>query len=127
MQENGTVKKVTEKFLINSLSVTEAEAMAMNVIIPFQSGEIAVVSVKRNDIAEVFNADAEKFWLVKVAFITIDEKSGKEKRAVNQILVGADNFDDAVKAFYDGMNGTNCDYQIVSLSESPIVEVVTAK
>ena len=75
-QENGSIKKVTEPYLVDALSFTEAEARIIEEQAPFISGEVDVNAVKRTRIAEImFDDSADKWYLVKVAFITIDEKT----------------------------------------------------
>lgn len=68
-----------------------------------------------------------RFWLCKVAFITLDEKTAAEKRTISQILVGAPDFTKALEHFNDGMKGTMADFEIVSLAETPIKEFYPAK
>ena len=99
-QENGSVKKVSEPYLVDALSFTEAEARITEEQRPFISGEFSVDAVKRTKIAEIFfNDGADRWYMVKVAFITIDEKTAKEKRSVSQILVQASNFREALEIF----------------------------
>lgn len=123
MTENGLVKKVTEPYLFDALSFTEAECRAIEELTPFISGEFTVKACKRTPIAEIFNIDAERYYLAKVAFITLDEKAGVEKRTISQILVGANDFDTALQIFKEGMSGTMADFKLVSLSETQIMDV----
>lgn len=128
MQENGTVKKTTEKNLFDALSFTECEARTVEEIAPFISGEYTVKAVKKTKIVEIFFDDtADKFYLVCVAFITIDEKTTVEKRTISQILVQANDFDGAVASFKEGMKGTMADFEIVSVAETPYMGVYPAK
>ena len=128
IQENGAVKKVTEKNLFDALSFTEAEARTIEEITPYISGDFSVKAVKKTKISEIFFDDtADKFYLVNVAFITIDEKSGVEKETISQILVQANDFDGAVAAFKDGMKGTMADWVIKSVTETPYMGVYPAK
>lgn len=127
MLENGTVKKTTEKFLVDALSFAEAEARTTEERTPYMSGDFDVRAAKKTKIAEIFNIGAERYWLVKVAFITIDERTVVEKRTISQILVGAADFSNAIEVFNEGMKGTMADFEIVSLSETPIMDVFTAK
>lgn len=127
IQENGVVKKVTEKNLFDALSFTEAEERTINELTPYISGEFTVKSVKKTKIAEVFwNKNADRFYLVNTAFVTNDEKSGTEKRTITQILVQANDFDSAVTAFKDGMKSTMADWEIVSVAETPYMDVYPA-
>lgn len=127
MQENGAVKKVNEPYLVDALSFTEAESRFIEEITPYISGEFTVTVAKRTKIAEIFNIGAERYWLVKVAFITIDERTAAEKRTISQILVGAPDFTNAIEEFNEGMKGTMADFEIVSIAETPITDVYPAK
>ena len=127
IMENGTVKKVTEKNLFDALSFTEAEARTIEELTPYISGEFTVKAVKKTKISQVFwNKDADRFYLVNVAFITIDENTGAEKQTVTQMLVQANDFDGAVSAFKDGMKQTMADWKIISVAETPYMDVYTA-
>ena len=127
MQENGLVKRVNEPYLVDALSFAEAESRFIEEITPFISGEFTVTVAKRTKIAEIFNLGAERYYLAKVAFITIDERTAAEKRAISQMLVGASDFKEAYDNFLDGMKGTMADFELVSLAETPIMDVYPAK
>jgi len=126
--ENGAVKKVNEPYLLDALSFTEAEARMIEEITPFISGDFTVSAVKRTKISEIFWDDsADKWYMVKVAFITIDEKTAAEKKTTSLILVAANDFQGAVDAFVEGMKDTMADYEIVSIAETPIMDVYRMK
>lgn len=126
--ENGAQKKVTEPYLIDALSFTEAEARIIEEITPFISGEFSVSAVKRTKIGEIFWDDsADKWYLVKVAFITIDEKTAVEKKTTSLILVAASDFKGAYDNFMEGMKGTMADFDITSITETPIMDVYKVK
>lgn len=128
MMENGIVKKVNEPYLVDALSFTEAEARIIKEQTPFISGDFSVSAVKRTKISEIFRDDrADKWYLVKVAFITIDEKTGAEKRSVSQMLVAGCEFKDAFDNFMEGMKGTLGDFEIVSIAETPLMDVYAAE
>ncbi|MCM1449821.1 MAG: DUF4494 domain-containing protein [Clostridiales bacterium] len=126
--ENGAIKKVNEPYLLDALSFTEAEARMIEEITPFISGDFTVSAVKRTKIAEIFWDDAaDKWYLVKVAFITIDEKTAVEKKSTSLVLVAANDFKGALEAFTEGMKDTMADYEIVSIAETPIMDVYKMK
>lgn len=127
MQENGTIKKTTERFLVDALSFAEAEGRTIEERTPYMSGDFNVKVAKKTPITEIYNLGAERYYLAKVAFITIDEKTATEKRSVSQILVGAEDFNVAYENFLDGMKGTMADFELVSLAETPIIDVYPAK
>ncbi|MBD5291325.1 MAG: DUF4494 domain-containing protein [Bacteroides sp.] len=127
MMENGMVKKVNEPYLVDALTFTEAEARILEEMKPFISGEYSIASEKKTRISEIFfNEGGDRWYLVKVAFVTLDEKSGTEKKSVSQILVQAFDFDSAVANFKKGMEGTLADFEIQSVSETLIMDVYTA-
>ncbi len=128
LQENGSAKKVTEPYLVDALSFTEAEARITEEQTPFISGEFSVSAVKRTKIAEIFwNEGGDRWYLVKVGFITIDEKTAVEKRSASLILVQASNFKEAFENFNKGMEGTLADFDIMSISETPLMDVYKMK
>lgn len=127
MMENGVQKKVNEPYLVDALSFTEAEARIIEELTPFISGEFTVSAVKRTRISEIFWDDsADKWYMVKVAFITIDEKSAVEKKSNSFILVAAKSFKEALDNFMENMKTTMADFDIVSITETPIMDVYKA-
>lgn len=127
MAENGMVKKVNEPYLVDALTFTEAEARIIEEMKPFISGEYSISSEKKTKISEVFFKEGgDRWYLVKVNFITLDDKSGVEKKSTSQILVQAFDFDNAVANFKEGMEGTMADYEIGSVTETMIMDVFTA-
>ena len=124
MQDNGSVKKVNEPYLVDALTFTEAESRIIEEMTPYISGDFSVSAVKKTKIAEIFfNDEGDRYFMVKVNLIVIDEKSGAEKKVANFILVQASDFQDALKKFLKGMEGTLSDFEIVSISETPIMDV----
>ncbi len=123
MTETGKTVKVKEPYLVDALSCTEAEARVVEEITPYTS-EFNVLNVSKTKISEIFwNESGDRFYKVKVNFITLDEKTAAEKRTASYILVQASTFDEALKSFHEGMKGTMADYEIETISETKIVEV----
>lgn len=128
MMENGSVKKVTEPYLADALSCTETEARVTEELQPFISGDFRISSVVTTKIAEIFwDETGDKFYKVKVNFITLDEKTATEKKTASYILVQASSFKEAYDNFIDGMRGTMADYEIEAITETKLVEVYKAK
>lgn len=130
MMENGVEKNVTEKYLVDALSFTEAEARIIEEIQPFISGDFKVSGINRAHYSEVFlNNDysSDKFYKVRIAYITLDEKTGAEKRTIAKMLVQAGDFEGALSNFEKGMKGTSADYGIIEISETPIMDVFEYK
>ena len=126
LMENGMNKKVTEPYLVDALSFTEAEARIIEEMTPFFTGEFTVSDIKRANYSELFPSEeesADRWFKCKLIFITLDEKSGAEKKTSTQVLVQAADLRDAVKKLDEGMKGTMADYQIGMVSETPLMDV----
>ena len=124
--ENGQNKKVTEPYLVDALSHTEAEARIIEEMTPYISGEFTVAGIVPAKYSELFFADeeaADRWFKCKLAFLTLDEKSGAEKRTMTNVLVQAADLRDAVKKLDEGMKGSMADYLILSVAETPIMDV----
>ena len=126
VSEDGLIKKVNETYLVDALSFTEAEKRFLEEIEPFMSGEFVVTDIKRAKISELFESEdlqAARWFKAKVAFITIDEKTEKEKRTVQTMMVQAAEFKDALNNLEKNMAGTLGDYVISSIAETKIMDV----
>ena len=124
MMENGMQKKVTEQYLVDSLSFTEAEARIIEEMRPFITGEFTVTDIKRARLSELFfNEQGDRFYKIKVYFITLDEKSGAEKKTAAQMLAQASTLKEAIAVLEEGMKGTLADYVIASVAETQLMDV----
>ena len=124
--ENGDLKKVTETYVVDALSFGEAEKRAIEEITPFVNDGLEIADLKIAQYKEVFFADnqqAERWYAAKLAFITIDEKTNKEKKTRVCYLVNAGNFYAAIKNIGEVMAGTMIDYDTLNVSETQILDV----
>lgn len=124
--ENGMNKKVTEPYLIDALSFTEAEARIIEEVQPFITGEFTVSDIKRANYSEVFTSDhpnADRWFEAKLFFITLDEKSGAEKKTSTRLLIQATDIRDAMKRLDEGMKASIADYTAASIKETAIMDV----
>jgi len=122
--ENGTQKKVTEPYLVDALSFTEAEARIIECLKPYISEEFEIVSISRSKLSEIFAYDGGDRWFkAKTNFITLDEKSGLEKKTSSFMLVQASEIKEAHKVHEKGMEGTLADYDVESMTETKIMDI----
>ncbi len=124
--ENGLVKKVSEPYLVDAISFTEAEKRIIEEIKPFMTGIFEVADIKRAHYAELFESadeSADRFFKAKLQFITLDEKSGKEKKTSQNILVQAADLRDGIQRLDEGMKTSTIDYTIASVQETPIMDI----
>ena len=126
VQEDGLQKKVTEQYVVDALSFSEAEQRIMEEMSSYISGEFEITDVRKAPYKEVFFDDADKsdrYFKAKLQFITIDERTEKEKRQNVTYLVQAATFDGAVKNINDVMGTTMIDYEKSNISETRIIDV----
>lgn len=124
--ENGMVKKVCEPYLVDALSYTEAEKRFLEEIEPLMSGEFQVKAVKRTNYSEIVttaDGDADRWYKVKMAYITYDEKVCLDKRTMQTMLVQASDLRDAVRRTDKYMEGTLADYELAAVQETAIMDV----
>ena len=86
------------------------------------SGEWALASIRKAQYSEIIPSEGDRWFKCRVTFITIDERSGKEKRTAQNVLVMADDIKGAVDAVVKGMNGTTADFEVTGVTESNIME-----
>lgn len=130
MMENGQNKKVNEPYLVDALSFTEAEARIINEMTPFISGDFKVKAVKEVNFSEIFFSNeelADTYFKAGLAYVTLNEHSGKKKKTYTNVLVQAADLRDAVKKLDEDMEGTMVDYKIVSIAETKIMDVYLYK
>ncbi len=122
--ENGTSSKATEAYVVDALSFTEAESRITQIASEQVSGEFTISDIKRANYSEIFfNDDGDRWFKAKLQFITIDEKSGMEKRSSTNMLVQASDLRDALDKIDAGMKGTMADYVVASIAETAIMDV----
>ena len=124
--DDGYVKRVTESYLMDAMSFTEAEARTIEMIKPYVSGEgeIIIVAIKRCNISELFlSENCERFFKAKIQFIIEGEKGGKEKKVNEYMIIQADVIDEAQEIIKDKMKDTTSDYVIAEIKETQIVDV----
>ena len=128
--EDGTMKRVSESYTVDALSFSEAEERITEEMSSAIRGEFAITDIKIAPYREVFFADtdsADKWYRAKLAFITLDEKTGKEKRSLILYLVNSGSVSGAVRSIDEVMNGTMIDYIIVAVQETQLMDVFEYK
>ena len=130
VMENGRNKKVIEPYLVDALNFSEAENRIIEEMKPFITGKFTVQAIKRANYSELFpceDLNSDKWFCVKIYFITLDEKSGKEKKSLFSVLTQAESVEDAKNKTDQGMKGIMQDCEIKSISETEIIDVYPFK
>ena len=124
MLETGAIKSVTEAFLVDALSFTEAEARIIKEMEPYTSGDLTVTVVRKVRLEDViYHEGGDRWYKVKINMITIAEKTGAEKRSASFSLVQASEFKLALDYFLEAMKSVLFDFEIVNITEMPYIDV----
>ena len=126
VMEDGMIKSVTELYLVDALSFTEAESRITDELSLYIQGEFNVEAVKKCNASEVLFSDVDeddKWYKAKLSFISFDEKSGKEKRQSITYLVQAQSLEKALRYVDKFMGKTMIGYVMVGLNETKIMDV----
>lgn len=128
--EDGGMAKVTERYVVDALTFGETEERITTEMATFVSGEFEVKTITPCAYGEIFfsdNDNDDKWYKCRLTFITIDEKTEKEKRTAVTYLVQAANFSRAVENIQTVMGETMIDYVIANISETKIMDVFEHK
>lgn len=124
VMENGMVKSVTEPYLVDAISFTEAEERIVEEMKPFISGEFNVAGIRRKKFTDTFlSENGDRYYNVRLGLITLDEKIGLEKKTSVNILVQASTIKEAVEMVEMEMKKTMVDYVIMTVSETAIIDI----
>lgn len=128
MLETGLQRTVTEEYLVDALSFTEAEKRIIEEMQAFISGEFSVSDISRFKVTETFlNETGDRYFKAKLYFIALDEKSGSEKKTAVNMLIQADDIEEAKTIIVSEMKKTMIDYSIQKIEETKIWDVFTYK
>lgn len=123
--EDGIVRKVTENYLLDALTFTEAEARVTEEMTAYISGDMQVVTEKITNIAEVVttnDAVADKYYKVKHSILTVDERYGKERKQAQYVIIQAASVDDARKRYEQYIKGSMMNLILEAVSETKYVD-----
>ncbi len=122
--ENGKLKNVTEPYLVDAVSYTEAEARIYQELGSVIRGDFEVTSITKSKISDIFHYDdAETWYKCKVTYIAADDTSGKEKKVTNQMLVSAMDLRQACERVLESLQGLLVTFDLVEIQQSPLIEI----
>ncbi len=122
--EDGTLKRVTEPYLLAGMTFTDVEARIYEELGSSIRGEFLVTGIARTDIHEIFSIDGSNVWYkCKISYESADADGGKNKKITQLILVEASNVKEAYDNLSENMSNLMVDYKVISITESPIIEV----
>jgi len=122
--EDGQIRTVSEKYLVDALTFTEAESRILDETKPFVSGDIGVARVNRSHIAELFyNPSGDRWYRAKVMFVTLDEEKAVEKKTAVAMMVQSSNLKEALELLIEKLSTTLSDWEVASIAETAIMDV----
>lgn len=130
IQEDGSEKVVSEAYVVDALSFTEAESAIIEEMSVYVSGELRVSGIAKSNFDEIFFSDKEdddSFYICKLQFISYDDKTNKEKRSNVTYLVQAKSMHRAINNIDEVMGKTLIDYEIIGLSKTNVYGVFEHK
>lgn len=124
IDERGAVKKVTEPYLVDALTFTEAEARAIAELEPYLSGEFIISNIGRAVITDLFPFDdGDRWFKCKIAYVSIDEEKGTEKRKTSYVFVQANDLKHAWDNLTKAMSDSVVDYEVKKIEETAVMDV----
>jgi len=122
--DNGVRNVVTEPYLVDALSYTEAETRINEEMSAYISDEFKITNIKVANYAEIHPFENSDRWFKsKVSLLAYDEESGKERKTNMYLLVQANDAKEAYDNTIAVMKNTMGDYTVPAISESPIMDI----
>ena len=122
--ENGTFKRVSEPYLLAAMTFTDAEARIYEELGSSIRGEFQVTGIARTDLHDIFQYDdAEQWFKCKVTYDRLDEDGEKAKTISQNFLVSAAQVKEAYERIEESLATLMIDFNVVSITASPIVEI----
>jgi hypothetical protein len=123
--EDGRLKRVTEPYLVDAISFTDAEARIYEEVGTNVKGEFIITGISKTDYADIFYyEDADDWYKCKLTYVSVDADSGKEKKISNNFLVTAHNVKQAYERIKESLADMTVTFEVPSIMLSPIVEVM---
>lgn len=124
--DTGKVKKVSESYLVDAMTFTEAEAKIIKEMTPFMSGEFEVSAISKIKFEDVITKQIDgdfSYYKCKISRYEIDEKTAKEKRITAVYLINAESVQKAHNYFFEYMKDSAEDWKLDGIDETSLIDV----
>ncbi len=123
-EQSGREKKVTEPYLIDAVSFTEAESRIHAELEEMIRGDFQVTNISKANYSDLFPFDnADRWFKCKVTYVSLDDAAGKEKKISSQMLVMGNDLKEAYDNLMSSLSGMTVDFNVVGINESPLMDV----
>lgn len=122
--EQGLLKNISEQYLVDAVSFTEAESILYDRLASQIRGDFQVTGISKSNIVDVFfYEDADIWYKCKISYMVADGDSGKEKKVTQYMIVTASDSKEAFDRIQESLSNMLVSFRIPDIVESPIVEV----
>lgn len=122
--DDGSIKRVTEPYLLQAATFTDAEARIHEEVLTHIRGDFLITNIAKTDFADIFYYDdADQWHKCKLQYVDINPDNGKEKKITQQFLVTAHNVKEAFDRMHESLRGMLTSFELPSIMQSPIVDV----
>ena len=122
-QNDGTIKKESEQYLVDAMSFTETEARVIREV-GESVRDLYFDSIAHSPIQEVVSyGDTDLWFKCKVVYKDVDPDSGKEKKTTLYILVNANDVNEAYDRCKDHLKEMLVPFEIPKVEETAICEI----
>lgn len=123
-ESTGKEKMITEPYLVEAVSFTEAEKRIYEEMEKYISGEFQVTSIKKEKLSDLFPVeDGDTWYKCKVTYVDVDEESGKEKKSNHNMLILANTLKHAVENLEESLKDILVPWELKTVSETPLMDV----
>jgi hypothetical protein len=122
--ESGKEQTVTENFLLDAVSFTDAEARIIRQMQQMVKGEFSVTDIRKSKIGEVFPFENGEWWFkATINLVMVDEEAGREKKLRTFYLIMADDIKEALTRLEESLSYLVIPYVVSSVTVSNIIDV----
>lgn len=122
--ENGLLKQVTEQYLVDADSFTEAEARIYEKLEQNVRGDFDVDAMGKTNYTDVFFYNDCGIWhKCKIQYFLVDENSGKEKKITQYMLVEANTVKEAYDRIKESLRNMTIEFSVPDVIETKIIDV----
>jgi hypothetical protein len=126
VDNNGNEATVTEAYLVDAMSYTEAESRIYGEMEQRVRGEFRIVNIAKANYTDVIvdeEEDLVDWYKVKVTGIEYDQEADKEKKYNNYYLISADSCRQALDRAEVAMKDMEMEFVIPSVGIVQLVDV----
>ena len=122
-EENGRMKNVTDTYVVDAMSFTEAEARIYEELGSIIRGDFMVSGISKSKLIDIFHYDDSDVWYKCKITYSVAEESGKEKKITNYMLVSAQDVRQAYDRIHESLNNMLVTFSVPEVTETNIVEI----